>query len=221
MLTNSPADWSRKLTALARSGLGDDAPFWTPGTETDRLAYIDAFRDDFGHRRRVDRPLLGHLLGVRPDRPAPRPRAEDSRAEHLWWALLEGADPEPFVHPVAESGIGPVTPPEDELAIEIWTEDELAALHALSHHADRAEGTDLGERLRARVRVAAAWHVERLQPDNGTNHPWAVHVFLRLGGESADARLHAETLVHNACVATGRPDTFSACLLLDAGRSLG
>ncbi|MBZ0171155.1 MAG: hypothetical protein K8E66_02125, partial [Phycisphaerales bacterium] len=59
-----------------------------------------------------------------------------------------------------------------------------------------------------------------------TNHPWAVHVFLRLSLAESDraasdaARLHAETLLHNALVSSGRPDRFSACLLLDAARAL-
>ena len=35
-----------------------------------------------------------------------------------------------------------------------------------------------------------------------------------------EATLHAETLVHNSIVNLGRPDRFSACLLLDAARVL-
>lgn len=101
-------------------------------------------------------------------------------------------------------------------AIETTTETELSALHALSHHARR----DPSGRLAERCLDAARWHVDELQPDNGTNHPWAVHVFLALAEDDSTARLHAESLVHNALVSSGRPDRFSACLLLDSARLL-
>lgn len=140
----------------------------------------------------------------------------DRLDERLWWALHDRAAP-------VEDLLDARGPLVGEAAfeagpVETVTETELGALHALRHLATR------DRRLRDRCLDAADWHVRTLQPDNGTNHPWAVHVFVELaslGGPLADgARLHAETLVHNALVATGRPDRFSACLLLDAARFL-
>jgi hypothetical protein len=108
-------------------------------------------------------------------------------------------------------------------AIEATTETELSALHALSHHAS-VTGPVAAATLGERVLDAARWHVDTLQPDNGTNHPWAVHVFLGLASAdesyAAGATLHAEGLLHNALVRAGRPDRFSACVLLDSARAL-
>ena len=105
--------------------------------------------------------------------------------------------------------------------IEVWTETELACLHALSWLANERDDHTLRERLDA----ALAWHLDHLQPDNATNHPWAVHVFVAASlndssSAGGSAMLYAETLLHNCRVSLGRPDAFSAELLLDAADAL-
>ncbi|MCC5824089.1 MAG: hypothetical protein JJU44_12460 [Planctomycetes bacterium] len=66
-----------------------------------------------------------------------------------------------------------------------------------------------------------------MQPDNGTNHPWGIHVFVVLAarsedtGESGAALMHAQTLLHNCQVQQGKADRLSACILWDAGETLG
>ena len=69
---------------------------------------------------------------------------------------------------------------------------------------------------------SSRWHLDNTQPDNATNRPWAVQVFLDLAREddNPDARLYAETLLHNATAANGVPEPFSAAILLDAARAL-
>ncbi len=68
--------------------------------------------------------------------------------------------------------------------------------------------------------------LRELQPDNATNHPWAIHVFVRLARSAPDpserdaALIHAQTQLHSCQVAMGRPDRLSACILLHAARSL-
>ena len=98
-------------------------------------------------------------------------------------------------------------------AIEVWTETELAAVHA---------AWSLGPEWRTEARRAAAWLVDNIQPDNATNRPWGVHVFASLAHESGGAQyeLYAQTLLHNCQVMTGRPDDFSAMILLHAAREL-
>ncbi|MFG0274641.1 MAG: hypothetical protein ACF8QF_06260 [Phycisphaerales bacterium] len=106
----------------------------------------------------------------------------------------------------------------DASTIEVWTERELASLHALARLATRT-GDD---RARDRALDCATWHLEHTQPDNATNRPWAAHVFLLLARDrdSHDARLYAETLVHNCMVTTGKPDPLSAAILRDAADAL-
>lgn len=98
--------------------------------------------------------------------------------------------------------------------IEVWTETELCALHALAKLARRRGRADLAHRA---VR-AARWHLERTQPDNATNRPWAIHVFVEL--QTPEAEHYAGTLLHNAIVSSGRPDVLSAWILLDAADEL-
>ena len=173
---------------------------------------IEGFRDERGHRRAVDRPFLAHLLGVDPgDRPA---GAMDPDVA-LWWSVHEDR---PALLADLLSGVGPLFGQPGDAGIEVWTETELSALHAAWLIARR-----LGDRaLRRRCLDAARWHAGNLQPDNATNHPWAVHVFVALGDEDADASAHlyAQTLVHNCQMTLGRPDLFSALLLADAARFL-
>lgn len=211
----NPAQWSEHARALAAPVLAgtplDPKANPTPG-EAD--TFITTFRDELGHRRAVDRPILAHLLGTDPG-PAPANATLDAR---LWHAIHAHEPVAGLLAPAPGPLLG--EPAFAAGAIETTTETELAALHALAHHAGRDPS------LTERMLDAARWHVQTLQPDNGTNHPWAVHVFIMLAERETDtnsaheATLHAETLVHNSIVNLGRPDRFSACLLLDAARVL-
>ncbi len=103
------------------------------------------------------------------------------------------------------------------MPIEAWTERELAALHAAWHVAEARRDRALGERLRR----AASWHAANTQPDNATNHPWAIHVFVSLALEGdADAELLAQTLLHNCHVTLGHPDLRSGFILADAAMAV-
>jgi hypothetical protein len=102
--------------------------------------------------------------------------------------------------------------------IEVRTERELAGLHALLWLALRERDAPALTRLLD----AADWHLEHTQPDNATNRAWAAHVFLLLASKRnlPDARLYAETLVHNCMVTTGAPEPLSALILRDAAAAL-
>ncbi|MBM4108012.1 MAG: hypothetical protein FJ255_04270 [Phycisphaerae bacterium] len=188
--------WAQRLRGLA-------GPVLPPGD--DPGAFVRTFADDAGHRRSVDLPFLAHLLGVPPGQPATGART--TLDLDLWWALHgrdSGARPLPSPGPLIDPA---------PLALETWTEAELAALHALSWHARLGR-----EWARARIDPAVEWTLAHLQPDNATNHPWAIHVFIDHGARTGapESRLYAETLLHNCTVGTGRPERFSACILADA-----
>jgi hypothetical protein len=93
-------------------------------------------------------------------------------------------------------------------------------LHALSHAAG-IHGAPAS--LSERVRSAALWLVDELQPDNATNHPWAIHVFAGLASDenNPEADLYAQSLLHNALIEGGTPDHFSGFILYDAAIALG
>ncbi|RNC81625.1 MAG: hypothetical protein ED559_07500 [Phycisphaera sp.] len=132
----------------------------------------------------------------------------ESLDETLFWASL-GRHETPAIPGNSAGVTGEPTGP----AIEVWTETELAAVHA---------AWSLGPDWRAEARRAASWLVANIQPDNATNRPWGVHVFASLALETGDAQfeLYAQTLLHNCQVMTGRPDDFSAMILLHAARAL-
>jgi hypothetical protein len=66
---------------------------------------------------------------------------------------------------------------------------------------------------------AAEYLIAEVQPDNATNHPFALAAFLALAhAGNFEAMLYAQTLLHNCQVQLGRPDAFSAALLLHAAR---
>ncbi len=170
-------------------------------------AWVRNFSDELGHRRVIDRAVVGRLVGVYPERV--EWESPDARA---WWALF-CEDELPAVEPS-----GPVTRRRDDQGIELWTQIELGALHAAWDLAiDRRDG-----RLRARCLEATRWHVGELQPDNATAHAWALHGFAICAEECGleEAWVHAEMLLHACMVGMGRPDRFSACLMLDAARTL-
>ena len=56
------------------------------------------------------------------------------------------------------------------------------------------------------------------EPDNATNRPWALHVFLL--ASAPECQHYAETLLHNCLVTTGEPEPLSAWILLDAANEL-
>ena len=179
----------------------------------DPLAGIDAaaFADERGNRRAIDAPLLAWLTDG-PSTPPSGPGLDLA----LWHAL---AADEPWQADLPDSG--PLqdldAPGRGEVAIEVWTERELAAIQALW-----TLGVVRGkEALMDRAEAAAAWCVQELQPDNATAHPWGVNAFVALSADgSFEADLYAQTLVHNAQVGTGRPGRFAALVLLASLRSL-
>jgi len=68
---------------------------------------------------------------------------------------------------------GPLCPPEADRAIETWTVDELASLHALANLALLRGRRPWAERA---VRAAAA-AAEVIQPDHATHRPWGLLAF--------------------------------------------
>lgn len=194
--------WHARLSRAATSRLA--AIDWPPG---DGAAFAATFRDDAGHRRPVDAPFLAHVTRrAFTGEPGRSPecllwsqvaRPHEARDERSIDAVIS-ADPKALAMSLRESGI------------EIWTETELACLHAL---------TWLGARHEGRAATAARFLVEELQPDNATNHPWAIHWFAWLESTQGDidAGLYAQALLHNALTAGGGvPDLFSAIILHDA-----
>lgn len=206
----SLTDWAGQIESVLGRGLrGSSLEPVLGAPEGERLAYARGFADDFGHRRAVDGPLLAWVLDV-PRWAEPAPRV-DAR---LWAALRSGVDPLGLV----PAGEGPVAPDAREIAIEVWTEIELASLQALWWHAKRAGD---GGAVRERALSLARWLMAELQPDNGTNRPWAVAAFAELAaGGDVDAGLYADTLLHNCQVSLGKPDLLSTVLLCDAAKCL-
>jgi hypothetical protein len=165
----------------------------------------------------IDGAPAGFLASRRGDAP-PGPVARDGLDDLLWRCVAGAADDWRAAIDL-RAGPAPLAGPlTDASTIEVWTERELASLHALARLA-RRERDDLA---RTRALDCAHWHLEHTQPDNATNRPWAAQVFLLLARERAshDARLYAETLVHNCMVTTGRPDPLSAAILRDAADAL-
>ncbi|GAB4516282.1 MAG: hypothetical protein Tsb0013_20880 [Phycisphaerales bacterium] len=211
MMPANKADWATRLRRVAARTLGDDlgAGDW----QRDRLT---AFSDERGHRRAVDPYLLawrGRGEGVETLPPPTH------ASEACLWASLTRTDTDLHAHlPERSDEEAPLFEQPDDVVIEVWTETELASLHAVWWHAHTTGDAS----LRALVRDVASWHVAMLQPDNATNHPWALHVFLLLhtdhGVEGAD--LYAQTLLHNCMVTSGRPDRLSAHILADCADAL-
>lgn len=170
------------------------------------------FSDELGDRRPVDAWLISHVTGVEPpedlQKACFRYSAEDP-ALGIW--LATGSSSSRVECDL--SATGPLFPHLREAAIETWTEAELSGLHALSL---------LGDHTAARVCSASDWLMAELQPDNGTNRPWAAHVFLErwIMAQHEESRLYAETLVHNCRVTLGVPDRLSALILASASRAL-
>ncbi len=179
--------------------------------------------DELGHRRPADVPLLAwraRRLGLPPVEAVPQvgARGVDVR---LWMELAQTGG----IGPGTDCGrnqTGPFVPMDrvgEMGGIEVWTETELCSLHALLWGAVLG-----GDRSRlAAVLAHARWHIEHTQPDNATNRPWAIHLFMVLAETdgSPEARMYAQTLAHNCRVAMGVPDVISAQILFDAAEALG
>ena len=201
--------WATHLRRLAHSVLGDSLP--DPAT----------FADDLGHRRPVD-PWLIAWRASRTGTPGPQhhPTTPNHALDVQLWRALTHPDSN-TIRPddLRDSDApGPLQPRSDDAAIEVWTETELAALHALWWYAVG----DTDSPLMQRILDTARWHLQHLQPDNATNHPWALHVFLLLNETDPNigARHYAETLLSNCQVMLGQPDRFSALILLDSADAL-
>ena len=173
-------------------------------------AFVEGFSDDHGHRRPVDRPFLCGVLGLEPP-----PVAPDAPCDVRLWRLAAASEPG---EPPALPDAGPLSAQRTGEPIEVWTESDLSALHALWRLARRTGRATLTERAFA----CARWHVAETQPDNATNHPWAIHVFAAMGVLEGDAAAthYAEGLLHACQLTLGRPDRMSAMILLDAGEEL-
>lgn len=172
----------------------------------------DTFADENGNRRSIDRPLLAWLLHF-----TTAPTNDAGLDLVLWDALANDTS----FDDAAIAADGPLqdanAPGRGEVAIEVWTERELAAIQALwTIGVQRIE-----PHFTRRAEAAAQWCVQELQPDNATAHPWAVNAFASLAAQGdLEADLYAQTLMHNAQVGTGRPGRFASIVLLASLRSL-
>lgn len=195
-------------------GITDAVPF--DSDVASRVGYIETFQDEFGNRRASDRGFLAHLFDVT----VSPVRQHDAMGldERLWWCLAQG---EPIPTGIIGASDGLLEDP-DSYAIEYRTMIELCALQAFWSLAIR----DRDPALVGRAIEAARWHIDELQPDNAINRPWGLPVFVELAIRERDqttsqtAELHAQTLLHNACINFGKPDLLSALILKDAIRLL-
>lgn len=201
-------DWASQINAVLTAGLrGTALEQVLTADDSTRAAYARGFVDDAGHRRVVDRPLLTWVLNI--------PRWKGPRVDRidvaLWECLLDPhGDPLSLIKIDDE---GPVAPEAREFGIEVWTEIELASLQALWWDVMSAGDHE----PRYRTLSLARWLMAEIQPDNGTNRPWAVATFAELAaGGDTDAAMYADTLLHNCQVSLGKPDLLSTVILLDA-----
>jgi len=196
--------WKRRLDAAASLTLAPDA---TPDPAT--------FRDEMGHRRAVDGPFLAATT-AQPLAFGPRPQAS---ADELLWHAAAGTLPvERVPSLIGTAHDGPLYGEAFAGTVEVFTESQLCAVHALHLLAmryDRADWLDAAMR-------ACRWMQDNLQPDNATNHPWGVHVFLLADarGVTTAGTLYADSMLMNCQVNQGRPDSLSAYILRHAASCL-
>ena len=185
---------------------------------------------------------ITHLERLGSSEPAPMPPEKTllagTRGEQCLWRACGGepVDLSAVLAPVAAKpgtarstlvpADGPLLAPDGYLAIEVWAECELSALHAL-HRLLRTRCPRLPTDASARLAGAVRWHLEHTQPDNSTNRPWAIHVFLRASFDpsiaavdAGDARFYAETLLHNMSASDARDEPLARWILADAAREL-
>jgi len=180
------------------------------GTDEEKRAFIDSFRDEFGARRATDRALLSRVLRIGYQ---PGDIASDD-LDYQFWESLVGSRGS-WNELISETD-GLVDP--HGYAIEHRTQIELCALHAFWYLAEDA--------MKARVDELVDWHTRELQPDNGINRPWGIHAFVARSVQAQreelrlNAMLHAQTLANNCCITLGRPDILSAIILQDSTNAL-
>lgn len=171
------------------------------------------FADEAGCRRDIDAPLIASASGNRLEEPVTGSLAQDAL---LWRRLF---DPQSDFEDLLEANAAaPLLSHAPTEPLESFIESELCGLHALFNIAVRRQDS----LSLARAMSAAAWHIENTQPDNATNHPWAIHAFIWLAHtrSNAEAELLAETQLHACQVMLARPDLRSAYILLDAANVL-
>lgn len=179
-------------------------------TDDARDRFIASFRDEFGHRRPIDEPLLRCVLS----RSVRAPSGEMPVDERLWWCL---ASRDSFPPRVLRAAGGALTPGFGREPIESWTEREMRVVHAAINHAISSRDSTLFDR----VIDAADWLMDNVQTDNATNRPWGVHaVIIRGVLGHTHAEHDAAGMVHAATAATGEADRLSQIILLDAARAL-
>ncbi len=150
------------------------------------------------------------------------------RGEQRLWRAAAGESTDVadiLTVPVPAEG-APLLATDNYLAIEVWAECELSALHAL-HRLRRMGHPAVAERGQLRIDGAVRWHLVNTQPDNSTNRPWALHVFLEastrpdtVGIDPAEAQLYAETLLGNMLATDARTERLSRWILADAAIEL-
>lgn len=213
MLSKDPLELATWLTSLARGGLREFAWILDRPIDAARAqALFTSFADESGDRRPIDALLLSIVTEI--------PLTDEAKARilrhahadpalALWIATAAGSK-EPAIRISAD---GPLFVALRESGIETWTEAELSGLHAMSLQRDLHA---------ARMDTLADWLVAEMQPDNGTNRPWAVHVFLRrwITRGDVESRLYAESLIHNCRVTLGVPDRLSAVILASGAKWL-
>lgn len=231
MLPNDrdPLTLATRLERAALAVLTPGQPRADALAAAEHLIHPERFTDELGNARPTDALVIRHVahcLRLEHASTVPSAPTHASADAALWQALLPAS-------PIALSGLrdllahATTQTPDDpapaiaqpaRTTIEVWTETELCGLHALWWHAQRARDRD----LLARVDRARAYLTEHIQPDNATNHPWAIHVFALAAARGGDgaADLFAQQLLHNCVVSTGLPDRRSAWILLDAALAL-
>ncbi len=195
----SPEAWARAIDELAARA--------APGRQPSPFA--------------VDACLAADLArdAARPS--AAEPPATAGRAEidlRLWWQVAADDDARVDVVTPILVATGPLAPHLRARGIEVWTETELCALHALDTLARRSANPALATRRD----TAASWLLAEMQPDNATNLPWGVQVFVQrwCDGGDAGALLYAQSQLHACRVSLGVPDARSGLILKHAARLL-
>ena len=205
--------WITRLQRAADLTLGR-APGQSSGGNGAALPDPNNFRDEAGHRRHVDAPFLAAVTGKASVCPQVREGAQVD--ELLWHAVCENFSLDRVTALLRQPGsaAGPLFGEAFAGTVEVFTETQLCAMHALHRLAvthNRPQWLDL-------VYGTCRWIEQNMQPDNATNHPWAAHVFLMsdAAGVTSGGVMYADTMLMNCQVQQGRPDALSAWILRDA-----